>query len=121
MHKIEYFLIFHSFFFRYAYLPGLTSASNFENTLAKLDLKTGEFFYWRGDEYHFPGEALFLPNPESNDENTNEDDGVVMSIVMDSSGISGGFLLLLDAKTFQEIARAYFKARVPFLIHGMML
>ena len=46
-----------------------------------------------------------------------EDDGVVLSVVLDpNSGKS--FLLVLDSKSFKEIARASVPHHIPFGIHG---
>ncbi len=46
-----------------------------------------------------------------------EDDGVILSVVLDpNSGQS--FLLILDSKSFKEIARALVPHHIPFGIHG---
>ena len=45
---------------------------------------------------------MFVPNPNGED----EDDGVVLSTVLSSNPDDHPFLLILNAKTFEEIARA---------------
>lgn len=60
-----------------------------------------------------PGEPIFLPDPEGRD----EDDGVCLSVVLD--GTKGkSHLLVLDAKTFDELGRAEMRTVVPFGFHG---
>lgn len=45
-----------------------------------------------------------------------EDDGVVLSIVAGADGRS--FLLVLDAGSFEETARAYLPHGIPYGFHG---
>ena len=51
---------------------------------------------------YYPSEPIFVKNPEGVD----EDDGVVLSSVVNENPEDPIFLLVLDAKTFNEIARA---------------
>ena len=59
------------------------------------------------------GEALFIerPNPRS------EDDGVLLSIGLDAKK-DRSFLLVLDAQTMVELARAYVPHLIPYSFHG---
>ena len=50
----------------------------------------------------YASEPIFVPNPEG----TEEDDGIVLANVMNSNPGQLPFLLILDAHTFDEIARA---------------
>lgn len=61
-------------------------------------------------------EPIFIPNPEG----TEEDDGVVMSIVNTTlkNGSESCFLLILDAASFQEIARTTIGAFNAVTLHG---
>ena len=60
-----------------------------------------------------PGEPIFLADPDGVD----EDDGVCLSVVLD--GTKGkSHLLVLDAKTFEEVGRAEMEVVVPFGFHG---
>ena len=60
-----------------------------------------------------PGEPIFLADPDGVD----EDDGVCLSVVLD--GTKGkSHLLVLDAKTFEEVGRAEMEVMVPFGFHG---
>jgi beta,beta-carotene 9',10'-dioxygenase len=58
--------------------------------------------------------AVFVARPDSFQE---EDDGVVLSVVLDSNK-GNSFLLVLDAKSFEEIARAEVPHHIPFGFHG---
>lgn len=62
----------------------------------------------------FPSEPLFIPTPTAN----SEDDGVLVSVVLDSER-NRSFLLILDARTLQEVAKADLPAVVPLSFsHG---
>jgi carotenoid cleavage dioxygenase-like enzyme len=56
---------------------------------------------------------VFVPAPER----TAEDDGVVLSVVLDAAR-ENSFLLVLDARTFAEKARAEIPHAVLFGYHG---
>ncbi len=45
-----------------------------------------------------------------------EDNGVVLSVVAGADGRS--FLLVLDAGSFEEVARAYLPYGIPYGFHG---
>ncbi len=49
-----------------------------------------------------------------------DDEGVVLSLVSNPSA-GNSYLLLLDAMTFQEIARADLPAPVSFGLHGSFI
>eukprot|EP00058_Branchiostoma_floridae_P015800 XP_002601288.1 hypothetical protein BRAFLDRAFT_81327 [Branchiostoma floridae] len=62
---------------------------------------------------HFAGEANFVADPSG----THEDDGVILSSVLDADrGLN--YLLILDARTFEEINTAYMPTWIPFGFHG---
>ncbi len=46
-----------------------------------------------------------------------EDDGVVLSVVLNAQK-SNSFLLVLDARTFEEIGRAEVPHHIPLGLHG---
>ena len=100
--------------YRYAYGCGTEDASgvNFLDQLVKLDVETGQARIWRAAGCH-PGEPVFVPAPDG----ATEDDGVVLSVVLDVVARSS-YLLVLDALTFTELARAAAPHPVPFGFHG---
>ncbi|XP_052210501.1 carotenoid cleavage dioxygenase 8 homolog B, chloroplastic [Diospyros lotus] len=97
--------------YRYAYACGAHRPCNFPNTLTKLDLFEKKAKNWY-DEGSVPSEPLFVPRPGA----TEEDDGVVISMISDKNG--EGYALLLDGSTFEEIARAEFPYGLPYGLHG---
>ncbi len=58
---------------------------------------------------------MFIPSPTA----TSEDDGVLMAAVMSASGHS--FLLVLDAATMTELARAALPYAIPYRFHGAFI
>jgi carotenoid cleavage dioxygenase-like enzyme len=74
--------------------------SAYYDSLIKVDVNTGAYLVWT-EEGAYPGEPIFVPNPEGN----KEDDGVVMTNVLDTKH-KETYLLILDAKTMKEVARA---------------
>ncbi|XP_059658915.1 carotenoid cleavage dioxygenase 8 homolog B, chloroplastic-like [Cornus florida] len=97
--------------YRYAYACGAQRPCNFPNTLTKLDLVERKAKNWY-DEGAVPSEPFFVGRPGA----TEEDDGVVISMISDKNG--GGYALLLDASRFEEIARAKFPYGLPYGLHG---
>ncbi|XP_073026535.1 carotenoid cleavage dioxygenase 8 homolog B, chloroplastic [Primulina eburnea] len=97
--------------YRYAYACGAQRPCNFPNTLTKIDLVEKKAKNWL-DEGSIPSEPFFVARPGA----TEEDDGVVISMISDKNG--EGYALLLDGSTFEEIARAKFPYGLPYGLHG---
>jgi beta,beta-carotene 9',10'-dioxygenase len=97
-----------------AYFAGGNSArpQDFIDRLIKVDVKSGASQSW-SEEGCYPGEAVFVASPGA----TAEDDGILLSVVLDARQ-NNSFLLVLDAKTFTEIARASVPHHIPFGFHG---
>lgn len=81
--------------------------------LVKFDLCKGQRVAYWAVPGHFPGEAKFIPRPGS----VEEDDGVLVSPVLDGIAQSSYFLVL-DAKTLQPLERFKIGLRVPSTLHG---
>ncbi|HEX6887683.1 MAG TPA: carotenoid oxygenase family protein [Candidatus Nanopelagicales bacterium] len=98
---------------RYVYGVGLAGERGFYDQLVKVDLGTRGTRTWQ-EASCYPGEGVFVGRPGR----VAEDDGVVLSVVLDAArGIS--FLLALDAATFTELARAELPHPVLFGYHGL--
>nr|GMD44223.1 carotenoid cleavage dioxygenase 8 homolog B, chloroplastic [Ipomoea batatas] len=97
--------------YRYAYACGAQRPCNFPNTLTKIDLVGKKAKNWY-DEGSIPSEPFFVARPGA----TEEDDGVVISMISDKNG--QGYALVLDGSTFEEIARAKFPYGLPYGLHG---
>lgn len=97
--------------YRYVY-GGSTGDAPFLKRLVKIDLADGSHQVW-DEPSAWAGEPVFVPR----DGATEEDDGVLLSVVLDAAA-GTSFLLVLDAHTFTEIARAQAPHHVPFGFHG---
>uniref|UniRef100_A0A8C8HFR6 Beta-carotene oxygenase 2b n=1 Tax=Oncorhynchus tshawytscha TaxID=74940 RepID=A0A8C8HFR6_ONCTS len=62
----------------------------------------------------YPSEPVFVPLPGA----TEEDEGVIMSVVITPNKDKSTFLLVLDAKTFKELGRAEVPVNIPYGFHG---
>ena len=61
----------------------------------------------------YPGEPVFVGRPGR----TQEDDGVLLSVVLDTA-VRTSFLLVLDAASMGELARAVVPQPILFGYHG---
>ncbi|RYP68757.1 hypothetical protein DL771_006487 [Monosporascus sp. 5C6A] len=108
--------------YRYVYSLPNRGYSTLLDSLAKTDLETRETLYWDNPDGHTPGEAIFVPRPRGpGDEGRgelDEDDGVLLSVVLDGFG-RRSYLLCLDAKTMTELGRAECEWPVAFGFHGL--
>lgn len=99
--------------YRYAYGIGDGPTSGWESApIIKLDVDRGEADVWAQDG-SYPGEPIFVAAPDGR----NEDSGALLSIVLDAERQSS-YLLVLDAETMQEHARAHVCHHIPFGLHG---
>ncbi|MDX6685485.1 MAG: beta,beta-carotene 9,10-dioxygenase [Baekduia sp.] len=97
--------------YRYVYGAGSAGAA-FLKRLVKLDVTDGSSVVWEEPDA-WAGEPVFVPRPGGSE----EDDGVVLSVVLDTEA-GRSFLLVLDAATFQEVGRAAAPHHIPFGFHG---
>jgi beta,beta-carotene 9',10'-dioxygenase len=96
--------------YRYAY--GTGGPGTFAGGIAKVDVERRQATTWRRDG-SYPGEPVFVPRPGGEA----EDDGALLSVVLDGArGTS--YLLVLDAATLEEVARADVPHHIPFSFHG---
>jgi len=99
--------------YRYAYgASGRKDKQDFINQIVKVDVTSGMTMLWHEDNC-YPGEPVFIQRPAPQ----GEDDGVVLTVVLDTEKDTS-FLLIQDAHSFQEIARAYVPQHIPFGFHG---
>jgi carotenoid cleavage dioxygenase-like enzyme len=99
--------------YRFVYGIGGSDERTFVDLLTKLDVHDGSAVTWSEDGC-YPGEPVFVREPGTD----GEDDGVVLSVVLDADSGSS-FLLVLDARTLEERARARVPHHIPFGFHGM--
>ena len=99
--------------YRYVYCS--RSADAWFDQLVKVDVSGGSEIVWSAPGCH-PGEPIFVREPGGDD----EDAGVVLSVVLDAAA-GRSSLLVLDARSFQELARAEAPHHIPFGFHGQFL
>lgn len=98
--------------YRYVYAAGNSPGASFFDTLHRFDLDTGETDTW-SETGCYTGEPVFVPRPGAR----GEDDGVILSVVLDTTA-GHSILLVLDASSFAELARLSVPHAVPFGFHG---
>jgi beta,beta-carotene 9',10'-dioxygenase len=86
--------------------------SDWSDELVKVDVQGGQALAWH-EPGCYVGEPVFVASPDRRA----EDDGVVLSVVLDAAA-GRSFLLVLDAGSFEELARADAPQRIPFGFHG---
>ncbi|XP_070533680.1 beta,beta-carotene 15,15'-dioxygenase-like [Ptychodera flava] len=99
--------------YNYTYMVGFDPIPN---VLIKLNVQTNETLYWGPFEGLIPGEPVFVARPDS----TAEDDGVIISTVLDTN-VKKGMVVVLDAQTFTEIGRAVSPELMPFGQHSKFI
>ncbi|XP_076022021.1 beta,beta-carotene 15,15'-dioxygenase [Genypterus blacodes] len=83
------------------------------NKIAKFDIVTKTHVEWHAEK-SYPSEPVFVASPGAME----EDDGVILSSVISPDPNTSSFMLVLDAKTMQELARASIPASVHMDLHG---
>jgi beta,beta-carotene 9',10'-dioxygenase len=97
--------------YRYAWGVGVGPGGWLER-IVKADVVERSTADW-SEPGSYPGEPVFVAAPGAE----GEDDGVLLSVVLDSDrGVSS--LLVLDAATLEELARAEAPHHIPFGFHG---
>jgi len=97
--------------YRYAY--GVDVPNGTFDTIVKVDTHTRTVARWT-QPHTYVGEPVFVARPGGQD----EDDGVVLCVALE--GATGhSALLVLDARSFEELARAEVPQHVPYGFHGI--
>jgi beta,beta-carotene 9',10'-dioxygenase len=102
--------------YRYMYACGMRPEQpDWLNELVKFDTRERGLDTWH-EPGCYPGEPVFVGRPGRD----REDDGVILSVVFDST-TGRSFLLVLDAASFEERARAEAPHHVPLGFHGQFM
>jgi carotenoid cleavage dioxygenase-like enzyme len=101
--------------YRFVYGAGNQVPGDFIDNLVKVDLNQGTAVSWY-EEGCYPGEPVFVATPEA----AAEDAGVILSVVLDVRK-AASFMLIPDAVTLRELARAEVPHHIPFGFHGNYL
>lgn len=97
--------------YRYVYATA-SNENGVAQQLIKFDLNSKRHLIW-SCKGCYPTEPIFVVRPGA----IEEDDGVVLSVVLDAA-TQQSFLLILDGKSFKELSRAYTPHHVPFTVHS---
>lgn len=97
--------------YRYAWGTCAVRPTNVNNAIGKFDTVQGTCTTWH-EPGSIVGEPTFIPRPGGVD----EDDGVILSLIMQGDGTSA--LLVLDGKTHAEVARARVGYGITNGFHG---
>lgn len=97
--------------YRYTWGAGF-GGSGWIDEIVKIDVQERSALRW-SEPGAYPGEPVFVAEPDAQD----EDAGVLLSVVFDAPrGTS--YLLALDARSLDELARAEVPHHIPFGFHG---
>lgn len=97
--------------YRYVWGVGVGD-SGWLDRIVKVDVSSRETTTWARPDC-FAGEPVFVAEPGAEA----EDAGVLLSVVLDGAA-EESFLLVLDAATLSEVARARVPRHIPFGFHG---
>lgn len=83
--------------------------------ILKLDVTTGEQQLWSAAPKGYVSEPIFVPRPDSNQ----EDDGWVLTVVYDSTRHRSD-VVILDGRDLNQgpVARLHLKHHIPYGLHG---
>jgi torulene dioxygenase len=100
---------------KYRYTYGVTdrNQASFWDGLAKFDSETQTSIFWQ-HKAQTAGEPIFVRDPEG----TEEDDGVLLTVVLDGNR-GRSYLLCLNARDLTEMGRAETPVVVGFGFHGI--
>jgi carotenoid cleavage dioxygenase-like enzyme len=103
--------------YRFVYGCGVNESNptEFYNQIVKIDTESVSAKHWYKPN-HYPGEPVFVANPDAR----TEDDGVLLSVVLDAQN-KQSYLLVLNAMTFEEMAKASLPHTILFGYHGTFL
>ncbi|CAK7244176.1 MAG: hypothetical protein STHCBS139747_005711 [Sporothrix thermara] len=102
---------------RYVYSVGNHGRSTLADSIVKTDTATRASLVWHAPQAHTPGEAIFVQRPVDQQGVQDEDDGVLLSVVLDGFAAKS-YLLCLDARTMKEVGRAEVGFAIGFGFHG---
>jgi beta,beta-carotene 9',10'-dioxygenase len=101
--------------YRFIWGTGQTKAGDFIDNITKIELNgpQGTAAKTWHQQSCYPGEPVFVPRPGG----AAEDDGILLSVVLNAAR-GRSFLLVLDAASLEERARAAVPHHIPFGFHG---
>lgn len=89
----------------------------FKSAICKFNVETKRSMIFRLKEGEFLGEPIFVPSPES----TDDDDGILITCMTRAIPGEKCGIIFINSKTMTEVARAEFINFVPLAIHGIFI
>ncbi|KAL7935145.1 carotenoid oxygenase [Trichoderma chlorosporum] len=105
---------YHGLPYQYAYGIHVEKPGYFADSIIKVDTKSWTTKIWAPSVDHLPSEPIFVPRPNS----TDEDDGVLLTVALDAKRRLSS-LIVIDAKNMEELARAEMPLVVGYGFHGI--
>ena len=105
---------FHAFDYQYAYGVHVEKRGFFSDSLIKIDVKKKTKKVWTPKVNSIVSEPVFIARPGA----VKEDDGVLLTVVMDSERVLSS-VVALSAQTMREIARAQLPVVMGYGFHGV--
>lgn len=99
----------------YRYVWGVHGEGGFPDLIVKADVEDGSRLTWSRPGC-YPSEPIFVAEPGAE----GEDEGVLLSVVLDGASESS-FLLVLDAASLEQVAAAEVPHHIPFSFHGQFM
>ncbi|KAK4551912.1 hypothetical protein LTR86_010813 [Recurvomyces mirabilis] len=100
--------------YRYAYGIHVKKPGFFSDSIIKVDLDSRKPTVWMPEQNGLPSEPIFVPKPGA----TKEDDGVLLTVVMDSQRKMSA-LVAIDAVTMKEVGQARLPIVMGYGFHGL--
>lgn len=98
--------------YRYFYAASAAHPGEFLNRLVKINITKFESNIWQ-EENCYTSEPIFVAEPSVH----TEDKGIILAVILDTK-TKLSLLLILDAYSFEEVARIYLPHIIPFGFHG---
>ncbi|KAF2167585.1 hypothetical protein M409DRAFT_66083 [Zasmidium cellare ATCC 36951] len=99
--------------YRYAYGVHVEKRGYFSDSIVKIDTQTQQSKTWTPRVDSLPSEPMFIARPNA----TSEDDGVLLTVVLNSVERRSS-LVVIDAKTMNDIGRAEMPLVMNYGFHG---
>lgn len=103
--------------YRYSYGVVETGKSTFFDGLIKYDADSEKIVGEWSNFAQTAGEPIFVADPNAGNGDDDEEKGVLLTVVLDGTR-GNSYLLVLDAKTMEEVGRAEVGGPVGFGFHG---
>lgn len=106
--------------YNFIYGTGFLEDGFFQNSMGKLDIKNKSSIVYKNSSTSYPSEGVFIARPNSKE----EDDGIILTLVLEIDSNKNPFLSILDAKNLNVLTKIEFDKKeidIPVTLHGVWL